>query len=73
MGKVDGKSVFKPKHYLLNHIRELVALYNEKHQEVETTSQLTFTCSNSTIETLEKDVKYVQVDNGKVNCRRRRQ
>ena len=37
MGKVDGKSVFKPKHYLLYNIRELVALYNEKHKEVETT------------------------------------
>ena len=72
MGKVDGKNAFKPKHYLLYHIKELVVLYNEKHQEVETTSQLIFTCSNSTIETLEEDVKYVQVDNGKVNCRRRR-
>ena len=37
MGKVDGKSVFKRKHYLLYNIRELVALYNEEHQEVETT------------------------------------
>ena len=37
MGKVDGKSDFKPKHYLLYNIRELVALYNEEHQEVETT------------------------------------
>ena len=27
---------------------------------VQITSQLTFTCSNSTTETLEKDVKYVQ-------------
>ena len=35
-GKVDGKGVFKPQHYLLYNIRELVALYNE-HQEVETT------------------------------------
>ena len=37
MGKVDGKSVFKPKHYLLYNIKELVAFYNEEHQEVGTT------------------------------------
>ena len=38
MSKVDGKSVFKPtEHYLLYNIRELLALYIEEHQEVETT------------------------------------
>ena len=36
MGKLDGKSVFKPMHCLLYNIRELVALYNEEHQDVET-------------------------------------
>ena len=33
----------------------------------DTCYQLTFTCSMSTIETLEKDVKYVQVANIIVN------
>ena len=38
MGKLHGKSVFKPTgHYLLYNIRELVALHIEEHQEVETT------------------------------------
>ena len=36
-GWKDTKSVFKPKHYLFYNIRELVASYNEEHQEVETT------------------------------------
>ena len=36
-GQIDGKSVFKPKHYLLYNMRELLALYNEEYQEVETT------------------------------------
>ena len=44
MGKVDGKSVLQPKHYLFYNIRELVALYNEEHQEKETTyNQIHFT------------------------------
>ena len=30
------------------------------HNEIRSTTQPTFTCSNSTIETLEKGVKYVQ-------------
>ena len=37
MCKLDGKSVFKPKHYLLYNTRGLEASYNEEHQEVKTT------------------------------------
>ena len=29
----DRKKMFKPKHYLLHTIREVVAAYNEEHQE----------------------------------------
>ena len=42
----DRKKMFKPKHYLLHTIREVVADYNEEHQELITYYQLSDVTAN---------------------------
>ena len=39
---------------------DLVSLLKNSWVSIERTTQLTFTCSKSTVETLEKGVEYVQ-------------